>query len=398
MTDGLLAPPAALPRPGGEEREADRIVYDLDGIRHRYDTLRRELPGADIRFAMKACPVDDVLRALLHRGAGIDAASVPELHRAQRLGAPRSRTHYGNTVVSDRDIADAHRLGVTDFAADSLETVAALARHAPGARVYCRLMTTGRGALWALGRKFGCSREEAVRVLEAADRAGLRPSGLSVHVGSQQTDPAAWRAAFDSLDAVLTALAGRGPVPDHVNLGGGLPALGGLDRDGEAAAPPIEAILRTLREGAARLRRHHGERLRLVIEPGRHLVADHGTIHARALRLTRRRLPDGSSQAWLYLSVGRFNGLYEMDALRYPLRFPTHPADAPTVPAVVAGPSCDSDDAYPATHAPAQVPVDLASGDPVHVLHCGAYAVSYMTEGFNGFAPLPRHCTGGVGG
>ena len=39
----------------------DRIVFDLTGIEDRYDTLRRELPGVLVRFAMKACPVDEVL-------------------------------------------------------------------------------------------------------------------------------------------------------------------------------------------------------------------------------------------------------------------------------------------------------------------------------------------------
>jgi ornithine decarboxylase len=31
----------------------------------------------------------------------------------------------------------------------------------------------------------------------------------------------------------------------------------------------------------------------------------------------------------------------------------------------------------------------------VQIMSCGAYTISYMTEGFNGFAPLLRTCTGG---
>ena len=41
------------------------------------------------------------------------------------------------------------------------------------------------------------------------------------------------------------------------------------------------------------------------------------------------------------------------------------------------------------------VPRNLASGDPVWVLASGAYAISYTTQGFNGFAPLPYTCVGG---
>jgi ornithine decarboxylase len=65
------------------------------------------------------------------------------------------------------------------------------------------------------------------------------------------------------------------------------------------------------------------------------------------------------------------------------------------VPAVVAGPTCDSDDAYSHAHGLVQVPEALASGDPVWVLSCGAYATSYMTQGFNGFGPLPCTCVDG---
>ncbi|MEU5311269.1 type III PLP-dependent enzyme [Streptomyces sp. NPDC021562] len=373
----------------------DRIFYDLAGIESRYDTLRAELPGVAVRFAMKACPVDEVLTRLAQKGAGIDGASPRELRQALRAGVPVERTHYGNTVKSDRDIAEAHRLGVRDFVTDSVEDLAAIAAHAPGARVFCRLATSGEGALWGLSHKFGCPPADAVRILEAARGMGLTPSGLSVHVGSQQMTADAWHHAVECLADVLTALARRGIVLDHVNLGGGLPAMGYLDRYGRPLDPPLDKIFAVVREGMRHLRKVHGEHLAFVMEPGRHLVADHGAVRAHVARLAERRRPDGEHQYWLYLSCGKFNGLYEMDALQYPLRFPTHHGGA-HVPAVVAGPTCDSDDAYPQGHALVQVPRELASGDPVWVLSSGAYAIGYTTQGFNGFAPLPYTCVGGA--
>ncbi|MEU9339851.1 type III PLP-dependent enzyme [Streptomyces sp. NPDC048278] len=378
----------------------DGIFFDLAGIRRGYATLRRELPGVDVRFALKACPVDEVVECLASEGAGVDGASPRELEQALRAGVPVGRTHYGNTVKSDRDIADAHRLGVRDFATDSVEDLAAVAAHAPGARVFCRLATSGDGALWGLSDKFGCSPADAVRILEAARETGLTPSGLSVHVGSQQMTADAWHSAVDCLADVLTALGRRGIVLDHVNLGGGLPALDYLDRHGLPLEPPLDKIFAVVREGMRHLRKVHGEHLSFVLEPGRHLVADHGAVRAHVARLSERRGPDGERQHWLYLSCGKFNGLYEMDALQYPLVFPGHPDTHPDagsayVPAVLAGPTCDSDDAYPRGHALVRVPADLASGDPVWVLSSGAYAISYTTQGFNGFAPLPYTCVDG---
>ncbi|GGS79110.1 type III PLP-dependent enzyme [Streptomyces griseoviridis] len=375
----------------------DRLVLDLTGIEHGLAALRRELPGVHVRFALKACPADEVVTTLARAGAGADAAGPAEIEQALRCGVPADRVHYGNTVKSDRHIAAAHRLGVRLFATDSREDVAALAAHAPGARVFCRVATGGEGALWGLSHKFGCPPAQAAGVLELARDLGLVPSGLSVHVGSQQMTAGAWRTAVADLGEVLRALRHRGITLDHVNLGGGLPARGYLDRHGRRLDPPLDKIFAVLREGMDALRRAHGGALEFVVEPGRYLVADHGAVRAHVARLARRSGPDGTDRYWLYLSCGKFNGLYEMDALQYRLVFPGHPG-GDTVPAVVAGPTCDSDDAY--SHEAGslvRVPRALASGDPVWVLSAGAYALSYTTRGFNGFPPLPCHTvTGGT--
>ena len=198
----------------------------------------------------------------------------------------------------------------------------------------------------------------------------------------------AWRNAFDCLADVLAELNRRGIFPDHVNLGGGLPALGYLDKRGGPLDPPIDKIFAVIREGMQQLRRVSKPPLDFIIEPGRYLVADHGAIRAHVSRLSSRQQADGERQYWLYLSCGKFNGLYEMDELQYRLVFPTH-ADTQYVPAVIAGPTCDSDDAYAHEHNLVQVPKAAASGDPVWILSCGAYAAGYTTQKFNGFSPLP---------
>ncbi|MFJ2187250.1 type III PLP-dependent enzyme [Kitasatospora sp. NPDC087861] len=375
----------------------DRIIYDLDGIERQYAALIGELPGVAVRFAMKACPVDEVLDHLAALGSGFDAASPQEIDQALRTGVSPDRIHYGNTIKSDRNIAQAYRLGVRDFATDSLEDVAAIAEHAPGARVFCRVATTGDGALWGLSRKFGCSPEDALRVLDAARAAGLTPSGLSVHVGSQQMTAEAWGAAVESLAAVLEALNWRGITLERINLGGGLPALGVLDRHGRPLDPPLDKMFAVIRDGMERLRTVNAAPLEFLMEPGRHLVADHGAIRAHVARLSSRRQLDGTREDWLYLSCGKFNGLYEMDELQYRLEFPTHPGGQ-FVNAVVAGPTCDSDDAYAPEDGLVRVPRAIASGEPVWIHSCGAYATAYTTRGFNGFEPLPYTCIGGTGG
>jgi ornithine decarboxylase len=371
--------------------DEDRVVFDLAGIEEQYRALLRELPGVAVRFAMKACPVDEVISSLAALGAGCDAASPREIEQAVGCGVPVDRVHYGNTVKSDRNIADAFGLGVRDFATDSVQDVHAIAANAPGSRVFCRIATSGDGALWGLSHKFGCSIAEAVRVLCAARDLGLGPAGLSVHVGSQQMSAGAWRDAFDLLAEAVELLGSHGIALEYINLGGGLPALGYLDQRGRPLHPPLDKIFATIREGRQRLEAASDSPAppRFLIEPGRHLVADHGVIRAQVSRLASREVSDGERQHWLYLTCGKFSGLYETDKLRFPLVFPEHETE-PHVPAVVAGPTCDSDDVYGDKHSLVSIPSTLKSGDPVWITSCGAYSISYAARGFNGFAPLPH--------
>jgi len=405
LRDALAAAEAeAAAANANANANADRIVYDLTGVEERYDHLLEQLPGVAVRFAVKACPLDEVIGALAARGAGCDAASPNEIAQALRLGVPAARIHYGNTSKSDRNIADAYALGVRDFATDSVQDVAAIAAHAPGSRVFCRVATSGEGALWGLSRKFGCSPADAATVLTTAGDLGLVPAGLSVHVGSQQMRPEAWRTALEDLARVISTLRSVGIGLQYVNLGGGLPALGYLDRHGQALEPPLDKIFATIRDGMQHLSDLSETPLGFIAEPGRFLVADQGAIRAHVQRLSSRELLDGERQHWLYLSVGKYNGLYEMDELQYRLVFPTHEGGASEsgkagttsmtaavrVPAVVAGPTCDSDDAFVHEDSLVEVPAALASGDPVWILSCGAYATSYTTQGFNGIDPLPQ--------
>ena len=70
---------------------------------------------------------------------------------------------FGNTIKKASAIRRAHERGVTLFAFDSAEELEKLAKHAPGARVYCRILVANEGADWPLSRKFGTTRGERRR-------------------------------------------------------------------------------------------------------------------------------------------------------------------------------------------------------------------------------------------
>ncbi len=128
---------------------------------------------------------------------------------AMDAGATADRISFGNTIKKERDIARAYELGIRLFAVDCVEEVEKIARAAPGARVFCRVLTDGEGAEWPLSRKFGCVPAMAVDVLRHARKLGLDAYGVSFHVGSQQCDLTAWDRALGDAKQVFATL-GRG--------------------------------------------------------------------------------------------------------------------------------------------------------------------------------------------
>ncbi len=353
------------------------LIVDLAIVERQYRALCEALPAAEIFYAVKANPAPEVIARVAALGAGLDLASPGEIGRCLDLGIAPARMSYGHTLKKERDIADARRRGIDLFAFDSRAELDKLARAAPGARVFCRLAVSGEGAEWPLSRKFGCDPATAVELLAAVPAMGLQPYGLSFHVGSQQTDPAQWGRAIGRAAHVFRTLAGAGIELEMLNLGGGLPAQ---------YRAPVPALDRYAACIAAALARHFPVPVpRLVIEPGRYLVGDAGVIESEVVLIAERR--DDGAVRWVYLDVGRFNGLTESfdERIRYRVRVPGR--SGPAAPVILAGPTCDSADILYQRHR-CELPLDLRIGDRVQVLSAGAYTASYASVDFNGFAPI----------
>ncbi|MCA3304729.1 MAG: alanine racemase, partial [Roseomonas sp.] len=166
------------------------LVLDVDRVEEKYRAMRAALPLARIYYAVKANPGAPILERLVKLGSSFDAASWEEVQACLAAGAQPDVISYGNTIKKVSAIAAAHKAGVSMFAFDSIEELEKLARHAPGARVYCRILVQNEGAEWPLSRKFGCELEMARDLMLKAGDMGLDPYGISFHVGSQQTKTA----------------------------------------------------------------------------------------------------------------------------------------------------------------------------------------------------------------
>jgi ornithine decarboxylase len=354
-----------------------RLVVDLDVVRENYQTFAKALPDTRVFYAVKANPAPEVLSLLASLGSCFDTASVAEIEMALAAGATADRISFGNTIKKERDIARAHALGVRLYAVDCAAEVEKIARAAPGARVFCRILSDCVGAEWPLSRKFGCEPAMAVDVLEHALKLGLEPYGVSFHVGSQQRNPHAWDRALASAAAVFRECGERGMALAMVNHGGGFPTR--YLKNVPAVKTYGASIFRALRK-------HFGNRIpETIIEPGRGMVGNAGVIEAEVVLVSRKSNED--DVRWVYLDIGKFGGLAETmdESIRYAIRTPRDGAE--TSPCVLAGPTCDSADVL-YERAPYLLPVSLEIGDKVLIEGTGAYTATYAAVAFNGFAPL----------
>ena len=360
--------------------EGPCLVLDLDVVRDNYLAFARAMPDTRIFYAVKANPAPEILGLLADLGSSFDTASVREIELALAAGASAARISYGNTIKKERDIARAHDLGITLFAADCVGEVEKIARAAPGARVFCRILADGEGAEWPLSRKFGCAPEMALDVLEHAHRLGLQAFGISFHVGSQQTNLAAWDKALKQSAAIFRQLAERGITLSMVNLGGGFPTR--YLREVPAVESYGQAIYRAIRK-------HFGNAIpETIIEPGRGMVGAAGAIKAEVVLVSKKHV--GDDKRWVFLDIGKFGGLAETmeEAIRY--RLITARDGEAKGPCIVAGPTCDSADVlYEKT--PYELPLSLTVGDEVLIDAAGAYTTTYASVAFNGFAPLQSY-------
>jgi ornithine decarboxylase len=360
--------------------DSPRLVVDLDVVRENYLGFASAMSDTRVFYAVKANPAPEILDLLAGLGCCFDTASAAEIEQVIAAGATPDRISFGNTIKKEKDIARAHALGIRLFAVDCEAEVEKIARAAPGAKVFCRILCDGAGAEWPLSRKFGCAPDMAGRVLERAHRLGLIAHGLSFHVGSQQPNPRMWDRALKTSAAIFRDLAERGVQLAMINLGGGFPTRYLKD------VPSIKTYGETIFRA---LRRHFGNRIpETIIEPGRGMVGNAGIIEAEVLLISKKS--DQDKQRWVYLDIGKFNGLAETmdEMIRYPIRTPYD--DDPLGPCVVAGPSCDSFDVLYEKE-PYLLPISLEIGAKVLIEGTGAYTTTYSSVGFNGFAPLKSY-------
>jgi ornithine decarboxylase len=359
------------------------IVINLNRIRKQYEELVNYFPNSQIHYPVKANPASEILVLLHSLGSHFEVASIYEMDKLLSLGVPPENMQYGNTIKKASDIEYAYQKGIRLFASDCLPDVENIAIHAPGSKIYIRILVQGgETADWPLPRKFGCHPMLAVTLLQKALKLGLKPYGISFHVGSQQRAVWQWNEALVSVAQIFSLARDKGITLEMVNLGGGFPAK---------YANKTNSIKDYAAEINRYLRENFNDQLpEIILEPGRGIVGNAGVLVSEIINVSKKSRSD--SHRWVYLDAGKFNGLIETmdEGTKYPVVIAEDNEKKRVGEVILAGPTCDGVDIM-YEKARYKLPLNVRSGQRLYWLSTGAYTSSFASVEFNGFPPIKSY-------
>ncbi|MEJ5227108.1 type III PLP-dependent enzyme [Thermodesulfovibrio sp.] len=347
--------------------EPPYLLIDREILRDKIYTIGKGILNSKVFYAVKANPDIEVLRFLNEFNVGFEIASEGELAILQELKVSADRIITSNPIKTFKFLKAAVDYGIDYYAFDSIAEVDKMAKYAPSKKVYVRLTVPNEGSEWPLSKKFGVEIEEAVELMIYAQKRGLKPVGITFHVGSQCSNIYNWHTAIDKARQVKELAQKEGISIEMLNIGGGYP-IEYLKKvpDIETIENKIDSLLQKSFPGTD-----------IFIEPGRAVVGDAGVFVAKIIGKAKR-----GDENWLYIDVGVFNGLMEsIGGIKYQYIVGSRGEEKEWT---IAGPSCDSFDVIDR----GVVLPEPDVGSLILILSAGAYTVSYASE-FNGFS-IPK--------
>ena len=348
-------------------------LYSHATLKRHFLIFNEAFEGIDrlVCYSAKANTNLALLKLFANLGGGLDIVSGGELYRGLKAGFPPDKIVYSGVGKRVDEIDYALNTDIMMFNVESLEELAVinqraglLAKQAPVAIRVNPDVDPGTHPYISTGlekNKFGIDTKTAIEGYKAAGRLeNIDVVGIDCHIGSQITEAKPFEDALKSLERLITELKTLGIKIKYLDMGGGL----GITYDAESPPHPREyarAIIDSLK----------GIDLQLILEPGRVIVGNAGTLITRVLY--RKTAP---VKEFVITDAG-------MNDLMRPSLYKAFHAIQPVVKTVhapikadVVGPICESGDFLAVDR---EIP-DVKQGDLLAVMSAGAYGFTMSSN------------------
>lgn len=373
--------------------EVGRIVKDIELpafiyfkriVKRKYDELLDCLPkGFEIHYAFKANPNQEVLEFIRSLGAGADVASLGELRLAMEIGIPKEKIEFTGTGKTIEELSLAIDLGISSINVESISEINIIldlcrAKGKP-ANLGIRLNPNAKSSPSAMkmsgDSQFGIIEndlEQALALIKNGSEV-LNFTGLHMHLGSQFLEAEKIISNFKFILEKAYEIASQYKIElKKINFGGGW----GIDIFGNKTPLDLPVIKRSLSElitdSKYRLR---FENTRLIIEPGRFLVAECGLY---AVNVLYRK--NGYKKEFLVVNGGMHQNYLAAGGIGQVIRrnlqvgvVPENGCSERTSKYTIAGSLCIPDDVLASE---LELRSDIREGDILFFHNCGAYGYS----------------------
>jgi diaminopimelate decarboxylase len=369
--DGLLAKFGSPLFVFSERTLVERYQELEQAFLHRYPRVR-------IAWSYKTNYLQAICRVFHRQGAWAEVVSPFEYDKALKAGIPPERIHFNGPFKPDDALAQAIA-GGSFLHVDGFDEIARIERIAKRlgktARLAIRVNMSVEGVpAWSrfgLNLESGQAAEAAARIVggEAMDLVGLH-----THIGTFMLDPASYKTAASKLARFANTLAAKHRVRlSFIDMGGGFASRNTLKDqylDGGQANPRFSQYAQAVSEGLAELEYPAQHLPTLVLETGRALVDEAGSLVTTVE--STKRLGDGRRA--LVLDAGA-NLLFTAFWYRHDVVLGQE-ARGPAEPTVLYGPLCMNIDVLRDS---VSLP-PLTRGDRLIFQNVGAYNVTQWMQ------------------
>lgn len=364
-------------------------IMDEAHIRHQARFFKKAFTHPEIQteviYAAKAFFTKAMAQVIHEEDLSLDVVSGGELFTAKSIGFPMERVFFHGNNKSEHELKMAIEYGVGTLILDHPEesdrlctllkasgakqSVMVRVNPEHEAKTHDFIKTTHKDS------KFGVSLYDDQTLLwlnRLNDNPHLDLKGLHVHIGSQIFDPQTYEATTSLVMAFVAKLNERGICLESLNLGGGF----GVYYTPLDAPMNLEAFFPKWLDHLEIVRKAHTlPKMKILIEPGRALVANAGTTLYTIG--AKKKTPSGKNYIFVDGSMADHlrTALY---GASYTALLPTRLLEKASTLYDVAGKACESGDILvKEVHLP-----DALTGDLLAVLSTGAYHYS-MASNYN---------------
>ncbi len=341
-------------------------AYDKQIILKKINELKEAFPHARICYALKANPNHSLLKLIAQQGLGVDCSNRFELELAEKVGFDLKKSVFTSTNPSDEDLKKALTTGIL-MNLDHISIFRRLQKIGLPKRISFRINPGfGNGKFPEIDvggkdAKFGMSEELATECYKLAKASGIEHFAIHMMTGSCILDPAYFEKLIQSIETIAENIEKKvGITFEWIDIGGGL----GVPYE------PFEKPL-NLKVLGDRIQQIKKSSAILVLEPGRFIVAESGTLLTRVTTLKEKFI--GVDAGMTTLIRPMLYGAY------HPILLANDTSLPETEKLTVVGPICESTDCFAKDRSLPKI----KEGDILAIQVAGAYGF-IMGSNYNG--------------